>query len=79
MTQMTTADSESFVDRRTHGATGGHISVERRQFSNSYQELSPEAKEIALAVDEYKLMHRRRFISYEELASVIRRLGYAKS
>jgi hypothetical protein len=66
-----------FVDRRRQvpGTTPG---FERRQFSNSHDDLSPGARELALAIDEYKLRHRRRFISYEEMYAVIRELGYTK-
>jgi hypothetical protein len=34
--------------------------------------------EMALAVDHYKLAHRRRFITYEEMLSVVKSLGYHK-
>ena len=49
--------------------------VERRQFVDSYAELSPEARELALAIDAYKIHFHRRFISHEELLTVIRSLG----
>ena len=52
--------------------------VERRQFGNSHQELSQEARELGQAIDQYKLIHRRRFITYEEMLSVIRSLGYRR-
>ena len=52
--------------------------MERRQFTNSYEELSPEASELALAIDHYKLVHRRRFITYDEMLSVVKSLGYQK-
>jgi len=65
-----------FVDRRNYeqGAPGR----ERRQFTNSHEELSPDAREIAQAVDEYKLTRRRRFITYEEMLDVMVSLGYRK-
>lgn len=67
-----------FVDRRKQ-ATGIPASgVERRQFTNSHEELSPDARELAHAVDEYKLLHRRRYITFEELLGVIQGLGYRK-
>ena len=50
--------------------------VERRQFVDSYAELSPEARELALAIDAYKIHFHRRYISHEELLTVIRTLGY---
>ncbi len=51
---------------------------ERRQFTNSHSELTPEAREVATAIDQYKLHHRRRFINYEEMLMVFKSLGYSK-
>lgn len=67
-----------FVDRRRNrdGAPPG--GNERRQFANSYAELSPEARELGQAIDAYKMQHHRRFINYEELLAVIKSLGYHK-
>jgi hypothetical protein len=64
-----------FVDRRSY-EKGKPPARERRQFTNSYDELSPEARQLALAVDQYKLSHRRRFITYEEMLDVVKSLGY---
>lgn len=69
---------EPFVDRRGLGTQVGPPGQERRQFSNSYEELSPEARELGQAIDSYKVMHRRRFITYEEMLSVVKSLGYRK-
>jgi hypothetical protein len=65
-----------FVNRRQSESTEGPPGVERRQFANSHTDLSPEAAELAQAIDQYKLSHRRRFITYEEMLMVIRSLGY---
>lgn len=73
-----TLPSESFVDRRTYDPGVGRPIRERRQFTNSYEDLSGEARELALAIDEYKLVHRRRFITYEEMLGVVKSLGYQK-
>ena len=68
-----------FVDRRSNlDSPDAAPSSERRQFRNSYENLSPEATELAGAIDEYKLRHRRRFITYEEMLAVIQSLGYHK-
>jgi len=80
---MTTASvpvgsADSFLDRRDYSAQAGAPGNERRQFTNSYEELSPEARELAQAIDSYKLMHRRRFITYEEMLSVVKSLGYGR-
>lgn len=77
--ETATIAPDSFVDRRDHEAPSDRSQGERRQFGNSYDELSPDARELALLVDEYKLRHHRRFITFEELIDVIRSLGYRKS
>ncbi len=68
-----------FVDRRNYDLGVGAPTGERRQFANSHNELSPDARELATAIDEYKLFHRRRFITFEEMLGVIRELGYRKA
>ena len=72
------ATHAAFVDRRSPQSEGVSPARERRQFGNSYEELSPPARELGEAIDEYKLVHRRRFITYEELLGVIESLGYRK-
>ena len=67
-----------FVDRRQVPCASREGQPERRQFSNSYNSTRPEVNELAQAVDQYKLRHRRRFITYEELYDVIHGLGYQK-
>jgi hypothetical protein len=68
---------QTFVDRRNYEAST-QPTRERRQFSNSHEELSPDAHELALAIDQYKLAHRRRFITFEEMIYVMKSLGYKK-
>jgi hypothetical protein len=51
---------------------------ERRQFQDARTYANPDAAELAEAIDSYKLTHRRRFITYEELFDVISRLGFRK-
>lgn len=70
--------STDFQERRS-SRTEGPPGVERRQFANSHDNLSPPAQELAEAIDEYKLRHRRRFITYEEILSVVVSLGYSKN
>jgi len=69
---------EPFVDRRNYAGPGTAPQRERRQFTNSYEELTADARELAQAIDSYKLMHRRRFITYEEMLSVVKTLGYRR-
>jgi hypothetical protein len=76
MPETLEAPARTFVDRRSYDVSGRAPGVERRQFSNSHDGLSPEAQELGRAIDEYKLYHRRRFITYEEMLGVIKGLGY---
>jgi hypothetical protein len=75
---MTPIDLTSFVDRRGQDLKQAKLGVERRQFSNSYDGLSPDARDLARAIDEYKVQHRRRFITFDEMLQVIVSLGYRK-
>jgi hypothetical protein len=65
-------------DRRVSPTYGGPASEERRQFVGSYDKLSPAARELALAIDNYKIANHRRFIDHEEMLQVILSLGYHK-
>jgi len=78
MSATATAAPETFVDRRAHRDPENEPAIERRQFANSYDDLSPEAAELARAIDGYKLQHRRRFITFEEMLAVIKSLGYRR-
>jgi hypothetical protein len=70
-------NSEQFVDRRS-GDRSRSAGAERRQFSATVDAARPEVAELSQAVDQYKLAHRRRFITFDELYDVIRDLGYHK-
>jgi hypothetical protein len=70
------ATTTPFVDRRQHELGSTYSGREHRQFVDSYDGLTPDARALAEAVDGYKLRHRRRFISYEELLDVVRGMGY---
>jgi len=79
MTQATDLTlAKDFVDRRSATQLDESSGVDRRQFANNHEELSPPARELAKAIDEYKLDHRRRFINFEEIYEVITSLGYHK-
>ena len=65
----------SFSDRRALSPTNAPV-IERRQFANTHSELSEEARRLGTAIDQYKLVHRRRFITYEEMLGVIKSIGY---
>jgi hypothetical protein len=76
ITSATQATDVPFVDRRQQRevSQGG----ERRQFGNSYHNLSPEGRQLAEAIDAYKVEHHRRYITTDELIGVLNRLGYRK-
>lgn len=67
----------SFTDRR-HRENEQTPGVERRQFSDARKSDRPEVDELAKAIDEYKIKHRRRFITFEEIYDVLVSLGYHK-
>jgi hypothetical protein len=68
----------NFVDRRT-ASTPATSGFERRQFSDGRQDLSSEAAELGSAIDQYKLQNRRKYITHEEMLSVVKSLGYSKN
>lgn len=78
MTPTFATFTEPFIDRRASAPPGGAPHRERRQFTNSHDELSSDARELAQAIDSYKLVHRRRFITFEEMLSVVKSLGYKR-
>jgi len=66
-----------FVDRRnSSGSDSGK--AERRQFGSSHAELSEDGRELALAIDQYKARHHRRYLTCDEMLTVLRSLGYEK-
>ena len=76
-TAAATSTVPTFFDRRTE-ASPSSPGLERRQFGNTHYGLSPDAKELAEAIDSYKIRHRRRYITFEEMLQVIQALGYQK-
>lgn len=53
--------------------------MERRQFGNSHRNLSVAGRELAESIDAYKVEHRRRYITPDEMLEVITALGYRKT
>ena len=70
-------NSRTFIDRRATGAQREGV-TERRQFTASVTNANPNVAELSAAVDQYKLRHHRRFITFEELFNVMTELGYHK-
>lgn len=73
--------SQEGADRRRSepASRSGRAGVERRQFGSSHTGLSSEGRELASAIDAYKLEHRRRYITCDEMLVVLNSLGYAKA
>ena len=76
MSQGLETPVKPFTDRRDHATQEQSPTGERRQFTSTHDDLSPDAKELAQAIDHYKSRHRRRFITFEEMMTVIKSLGY---
>lgn len=75
-TSPSTGNPQPFVDRRRSG--GSRTQGERRQFGSSHEGLSEAGRELALAIDQYKLQRHRRYITCDEMLLVLSQLGYAK-
>lgn len=71
---------KGFVDRRSPAQDrDGNGKSERRQFGSSHAGLSEDGRELALAIDQYKVSHHRRYLTCDEMLSVLRSLGYSKT
>ena len=68
--------TETFPDRRTSRPENATEWVERRQFAESRESLHPEVRELAEAIDDYKLAHKRRYVTLAEVLDVVKSLGY---
>ncbi|MEE8451688.1 MAG: hypothetical protein V3R99_07225 [Thermoguttaceae bacterium] len=78
MSQGLEVPVEQFANRRDYTTQEQLPICERRQFSSTHDNLSPDAQELARAIDQYKVHHRRRFITYEEMITVVKSLGYRR-
>ncbi len=76
--EQSSGNADATHERRHREQLGSYVGAERRQFCDSRDELSPDAGELARAIDDYKLRHRRRFMNFEEMLHVIQSLGYHK-
>ncbi|MCA9100418.1 MAG: hypothetical protein R3C10_19835 [Pirellulales bacterium] len=73
---QTTTSQAPLVERRQGDSGSRFAGAERRQFASTHDELTPAGREFAEAVDHYKLQHRRRYITHDEMLEVLRTLGY---
>jgi hypothetical protein len=78
MSQGLQTAGNTFVERRKDDVPLTPPAFERRQFTNGHEDLTPEALELALAIDGYKMRHRRRVVDFEEMLAVVKSLGYHK-
>jgi hypothetical protein len=80
MSQSSTIEQpgDVFVERRQRDAGAASTGSERRQFRDGDRSARPEVAELANAVDDYKIAHHRRFITFEELFDVMTSIGYHK-
>ena len=68
---------EGFFERRS--SVTYSAGRERRQFGSSHANLSTAGRELAMAIDEYKVQNHRRYITCDEMLSVLTKLGYQKA
>ena len=66
-----------FVDRRRSRSTDPNR-PERRQFGSSHAGLSAAGRELALAIDQYKIENHRRYLTCDEILRVLMQLGYSR-
>lgn len=71
-------ENSVFSDRRKRSSDDPN-QIERRQFGDGHRGLSGAGRELALAIDRYKLRHHRRYLTCDELLRVMMQLGYTKS
>ncbi|MCA9060466.1 MAG: hypothetical protein KDA85_18275 [Planctomycetaceae bacterium] len=75
-TALSQPEQSGFFERRRSTGDAEHRGLERRQFRDGDYNGRPEVAELAAAIDDYKIAHRRRFITFEELYDVISSMGY---
>ena len=78
MSSMVPALAAPFVDRRNYEAAPARMQAASGGNSPTATTTSRPTRELAVAIDRYKLLHRRRYITYEEIMGVVKQLGYEK-
>ena len=73
---MNNVETASFLDRRSRGSENPNEWIERRQFGECRDALAPEVRELAEAIDQFKLGHQRRHLTLTEVLEVVKKLGY---
>lgn len=70
-------DDHPLSDRRQRSRSS-QDGMERRQFDSNYSELTAAGAELGKAIDSYKVANRRRYVTYDEVLSVLGTLGYER-
>ena len=78
MSQTLDLPAQSFVERRGFDVAEAHAADRTAAVRQQLRRAFPRSPRTRPAIDEYKLRHRRRFITYEETLSVIQSLGYRR-
>ena len=78
MIQELATSPEFFVDRRANDVSDRSPAFDAGSFPIRMKNFRPRPSNWPCAIDGYKLRHRRRFITYEEMLSVVKSLGYAR-
>jgi hypothetical protein len=76
--QTTEVATNAFIDRRQTPLAGANNPGERRQFGSSHLGLSEQGRELAFAIDQYKVQNHRRYLTCDEMLRVLTDLGYEK-
>ena len=72
------SSSPGLIVYRRRGQRADGDRFERRQYGSSHAGLSDAGRELALAIDQYKFEHHRRYLTCDEILRVLEGLGYAK-
>jgi hypothetical protein len=75
---MNSTQSIGFLDRRSPRGEPSAIGYERRQFGESRDALDPDVRELAEAIDAFKISQQRRYVTLAEVLGVVKELGYHK-
>lgn len=73
---MSAVESLGLVERRIFRSEQATEGNERRQFAESRDSLALEVRELADAIDTFKLAHHRRYVTLGEVLEVVKGLGY---
>lgn len=73
---MSVSTSTEFLDRREQSEESFTEWVERRQFAEAREMMPADVRELAEAIDAYKVDQGRRHITLAEVLEVFKGIGY---